>query len=83
MNSRIVLRILKDSESKKINIFFGGKLAIQYNNVAIEVSDEGNGTIAAKEVKNGVVAYIDCLQVSSIVVEDGSKPKEEDNPFID
>lgn len=82
MNSRIVSRILKDSGSKKINIFFGGRLDLQYNNTAIEVSDEGNGAIAAKEVKKGVVVYIDCSQVSSIVIEDSSKP-EKDNPFID
>lgn len=79
MNPRVVREIFNHSESKNIDVWCDGKLAIQYHRTTTEVTDEGNGTISVENKTNGSVTYIDTCHISTIWVK---KDKPKDDVFI-
>lgn len=82
MNSRVVREIFKNSESKNIDVWCDGKLAIQFHCIRTEVTDQGNGTLSVENMTNGNVTYIDTCHVSTIWVGRKKKDKPEDDIFI-
>lgn len=79
MNPRVVREIFNHSESKNIDVWCDGEIAIQFHRATTEVTDEGNGTISVENKTNGSVTYIDTCHISTIWVK---KDKPKDDVFI-
>ena len=82
MNPDVFKKIFENSESKNIDVWCDGKLAIQFHCTPTKVTDECNGTLSVENKANGNVAYINTYHISTIWVGRGKEEKKEYDIFI-
>lgn len=85
MDVSVLIKIFENSKNKNIDIWCDGKISVQFKKCAIEVTNEGNGTISVKEIYTGYVSYIDSNHVSNVWVNNlwcQNNDTEKASPFL-
>lgn len=82
MNPDVFKKIFENSESKNIDVWCDGKLAMQFHCIQTEITNEYNGTLSVENKANGNVTYIDTCHVSTIWVGSKKEDTPEDDVFI-